>query len=101
GRPDADAAPFARWRSRPWPDMLRPPRPTATQRKGHPMTKTALLAAAAILIPSLARADELFVISGTSNGTPITPVGASNLIDLVNSAVNNQGQFAGLPNTDA
>lgn len=65
------------------------------------MTRTALLAAAAILLPSAALADDLFVISGTSNGTAITPVGASNLVDLVNAAVNNQGQFAALANTNA
>jgi hypothetical protein len=65
------------------------------------MRKLASLAAAAILFPSAAFATDLFVISGTSNGTPITPVGANNLIDLVNSAVNNQGEFAALANTNA
>jgi hypothetical protein len=49
----------------------------------------------------VALAGDLFVISGTSNGTPITPVGGSNLIDLVNAAVNNKGQFASLANTNA
>jgi hypothetical protein len=62
----------------------------------------AIVFASFIGIPAgTAAADDLFVISGTSNGTPITPVGASNLIDLVNSAVNNQGQFTSLANTTA
>ncbi len=66
------------------------------------MTRASLLAAAAILIPSIALAgDPLFVITGTSNGVPITPIGGDNIIDLVNNAVNNKDKFAALANTDA
>jgi hypothetical protein len=60
-----------------------------------------LAAASLLCLSGTALADDLFVISGTSNGNPITPVGANNLIDLVNSAVNNQGQFTALANTQA
>jgi hypothetical protein len=54
-----------------------------------------------LTIVGTAHAQNLFVISGTSNSVPITPVGADSLIDLVSDAVNNEGQFTGLANTNA
>ncbi|QQS10068.1 MAG: hypothetical protein IPK69_05465 [Phycisphaerales bacterium] len=61
--------------------------------------RLAILGFAAALTPVALGAD-LFVISGTSNGSPITPVGANNLVDLVTNAVNNEAQFAALTGTD-
>lgn len=58
-------------------------------------------AAALMLAAGAAHAQNLFVISGTSNGNPFAPVGADNLVDLVTNAVNNEGAFAGLANTTA
>lgn len=53
------------------------------------------------LLSGTACAQNLFVISGTSNGNAFTPVGGDNLVDLVTDAVNNDGQFAALANTNA
>lgn len=67
-------------------------------RRTHAFTLAVALAATSA---TSAFADDLFVISGTSNGTNFAPVGANNLIDLVSDAVNNEGQFTALANTTA
>ena len=60
-----------------------------------------VLALSLIATAGVAQAQNLFVISGTSNNTAFTPVGGDNLINLVTSAVNNENQFTGLANPDA
>ncbi len=57
--------------------------------------------AVVVMAAGAAGGQNLFVITGTSNGSAITPVGADNIIDLVSDAMNNANQFTGLANTTA
>jgi hypothetical protein len=65
------------------------------------LPRALVLAAGLSAIGPAAHAQNLFVIGGTSNGAPIEPVGADNLIDLVTEAVNNEDRFSGLVDTEA
>lgn len=66
------------------------------------MRKARMIGVGAVLgLAGAASGQNLFVITGTSNGSPIALVGADSIIDLVSDAMNNANQFTGLAGTNA
>jgi hypothetical protein len=56
---------------------------------------------ACVAMSPLAFGADLFTVSATGSGVPTVNVGGSNIIDLVDDAVNTQGQFAAFQNVNS